>query len=114
MIRLRSEHVLLLPILSVNYMSNIWVYTVTDISLIYDFSWSGVNSTACLYAPPDEIRFIRVLHQVIYCIMAEDPKLGSTYLSKLDLTGVYIYIWVLPELNPSVQFLVLRGNYGPK
>ena len=48
----------------------------------------------------------KALYRVIDCILTAPPKLGPTFLNKVDLADAYMRIWVRLEDIPSVEFLV--------
>ena len=52
------------------------------------------------------MRFGKALYRVIECILRAPPKLGPTFLNKVDLADAYMRIWVRLEDIPSVAFLV--------
>ena len=78
--------------------------------LIYDFSWSGLNEAVTQVAHKEAMRFGKALYRVIDCILTAPPKLGSTFLNKVDLADAYIRIWVRLEYIPSVAFLVPKAT----
>ena len=52
------------------------------------------------------MRFGKALHRIIDCILVAPPKLGPTFLNKVDLAYAYMRIWVRLEDIPLVAFLV--------
>ena len=43
------------------------------------------------------MRFGKALQRILDFILSEEPALGPTYLCKVDLTDVYMRIWVRSE-----------------
>ena len=56
------------------------------------------------------MRFVKSLYRVIDCILAAPPKLGHTFLNKVDLADAYMRIWVYLEDILSVAFLVPKAT----
>ena len=56
------------------------------------------------------MRFGKSLYRVINCILNAPPKLGPTFLKKVDLANAYMRIWVRLEDIPSVAFLVPKDT----
>ena len=56
------------------------------------------------------MRFGKSLYRVIYYILNAPPKLGPTFLNKVDLADVYMCIWVRLEDIPSVELLVPKAT----
>ena len=56
------------------------------------------------------MRFVKDLYRVIDCILAAPPKLGPTFLKKVDLADAYMRIWVRLEDIPSVAFLMPKST----
>ena len=56
------------------------------------------------------MRFGKALYRVIDCILNAPPKLGPTFLNKVDLSDAYMRIWVQLEDIPSVAFLVPKAT----
>ena len=56
------------------------------------------------------MRFGKALYRVINCILAAPPKLGPTFLNKVDLADAYMLIWVRLKEIPSVSFLVPKAT----
>ena len=54
------------------------------------------------------MRFGKVLHLLLDCIIAVDSALYPTYLCKVDLADAYMRIWIQVEDVPSVAFLILK------
>ena len=52
------------------------------------------------------MRFGKVLHLLLDCIIAVDSALYPTYLCKVDLADAYMRIWVQVEDAPSVASLI--------
>ena len=50
--------------------------------------------------------FVKSLHRFIDFILVAPPKLGPTFLNKVDLADAYMRIWVRLEDIPSVAFFV--------
>ena len=47
---------------------------------------------------------------MIYCILTAPPKLGPTFLNKVNLADAYMRIWVRLEDIPLVKFLVPKAT----
>ena len=56
------------------------------------------------------MRFGKALYRVIDCILTAPPKIGPTFLNKVDLADAYMRIWVRLEDIPSVAFLVPKAT----
>ena len=56
------------------------------------------------------MRFGKALYRVIDFILTAPPKLGPTFLNKVDLADSYMRIWVRLEDVPSVAFLVPKAT----
>ena len=91
----------ILPWEAVNYLPGLWLYLLAAIPqewrnphLIYNFSWSGLNSKALKAPPKEATRFGRSLHHLSDYILNTDPSLGTNFMSKVDLAGAYMHIWV--------------------
>ena len=54
--------------------------------------------------------FGKALYRVIDCILNALPKLGPTFLNKVDLADAYMLILVLLEDTPSVALLVPKAT----
>ena len=54
------------------------------------------------------------LYRVIDCILNAPPKLGPTFLNKVDLADAYMCIWVRLDDIPSVAFLVPKATPDEK
>ena len=54
------------------------------------------------------MRFGKSLYRVIDCILAARPKLGPTFLNKVDPADAYMRIWVRLEGTLLVSFLVTK------
>ena len=78
--------------------------------LIYGFSWSGLNKAVAQVAHKEVIRFGKALYRIIDCILGAPPKLGPTFINKVDLEDAYMRIWVCLEDIPAVAFLVTKDT----
>ena len=56
------------------------------------------------------MRFGKLLYRIIDCILAAPPKLGPTFLDKVDIEDAYMRIWVHLEDIPSIAFLVPKAT----
>ena len=56
------------------------------------------------------MQFGKALYRVIDSILTAPPKLGPTFLKKVDLADAYMRIWVRLEDIPSVAFLVPKAT----
>ena len=56
------------------------------------------------------MRFGKALYRVIDYVIAAPPKIGSTFLKKVDLADAYMCIWVRLKDIPSVAFLVPKST----
>ena len=56
------------------------------------------------------MRLGKTLCRVIDCIITAPPKLGPTFLNKVDLADAYMRIWVRLKVIPSVAFLVPKAT----
>ena len=78
--------------------------------LVYDFSWSGLNSKVLQEAPKEAMRFGRALHNLLDCIVEADPWIGPTFLNKVDLADSYMRICIRLNGIPSIEFLIPKEN----
>ena len=74
--------------------------------VIYDFTWSVLNSTTVYLSPQEAIHVCNTLHRTLTCIIKSYTSLGLVYLSMVDLSDAYTLIWLRMEYMPSVAFLV--------
>ena len=56
------------------------------------------------------MRFGKALHRIIDCILESPPKLGPTFLNKVDLADAYMRIWFRLKDIPLVAFLVPKAT----
>ena len=56
----------------------------------------------------EAIRFRGALLQILKKVLTADLRLGTVYLSKVDLADAYMSLWVRIEDFPSVTFLILK------
>ena len=54
--------------------------------------------------------FSKALYCLVDCILVAGPKLGPTFLNKMDIAGAYMLIWVRLKNIPSVAFLVPKSS----
>ena len=113
----RAGHTALFPLRVVCHLSRIWLSPLTSIPqrgrkprLIYDFSWSCLNEAVSQAAHKEAMRFRKALYRVINCILVTPPKLGPTFLNKVDLADAYMRIWVRLKEKPSVVFLLPKSH----
>ena len=107
----------MLPISEVKYFSNMCLSPIAAIMqkghrhrLIFEFSWSRVNTKAGASAPEEAMRLSQSLHRLLDCIIAAESALRSIYLCKVDVEDSYMWIWIFPEDIPEVVFWVLMEN----
>ena len=113
----QAGHISLFPLIAVHHLPKLWLSPLATIPqrgrkprLIYDFSWSGLNDAVTQVADKKAMRFGKSLYRVIDCILNEPPKLGPTFLNKVDLADAYMCIWVRLEDISSVAFLVPKAT----
>ena len=113
----QAGHITLLPLRTVRYLPKLWLSPLAVIPqrgrkprLIYDFSWSGLNEAVTQVDHKEAMRFGKALYEVIDCILNSSPKLGPTFLSKVDLVDAYMRIWVRLEDIPLVASLVPKAT----
>ena len=56
------------------------------------------------------MRFVKALYRVINFILVVPPKLGPTFLNKVNLADAYMHIWDRLEDIPSIAFLVPKST----
>ena len=78
--------------------------------LMYDFFSCGLNKAVTQVAQKEERRFGKALYRVIYCILAAPPKLGPTFLNKVDIADAYMRTGVRLEDIPSLAFLFPKST----
>ena len=113
----RTVHIDLSPLQAVRHLPRLWISPLAATPqrgrkprLIYDFSWSGLNESVTQVAHKEKICFGKSLYRVINCILVATPKLGPTFLNKVDLVDAYMHIWVRLKDIPSVAFLVPKAT----
>ena len=101
----------------VHHIPRLWISPLTAIPqrgrtprLIYDFAWIGLNEAVTQVTHKQAICFGKSLYRVIDFILAAPPKLGPTFLKKVDLSDDYMRIWFRLEYIPSVAFLVPKAT----
>ena len=52
------------------------------------------------------MRFGQDLHRLLDCILDTDPVVGPGFLSKVDIAGAYMHIWVRLNEIPSIVLLI--------
>ena len=107
----------LFPLRAVRHLPKLWLSLLASIAqrgrkprLIYDFSWSGLNEAVTQVAHKEAMWFGKALYRVINCILKAPPKLGPTFLNKVDLSDACMRIWLRLEDIPSVAFLVTKAT----
>ena len=113
----QAGHITLLPLRAVRLLPRLWLPPLAAIPqrgrkprLIYDFSWSGLNNAVTKVAHKEAIRFGKALYRVINCSLTAPPKLGPTFLNKVDLPDAYMRIWVRLKDIPLVELLVPKAT----
>ena len=113
----RAGHIDHFPLRAVRHLTRLWLSPLAAIPqrgrkprLICDFLWSGLNEVVTQVAHKEAMRSGKALYRVINCILATPPKLGPTFLNKVDLTDAYMRIWVRLEDIPSVAFLMPKST----
>ena len=76
--------------------------------LVYDFSWSGLNSKVLQEAPKEAMRFGRALHNLIDCIVEADPQIGPTFFIKVNLVDSYMRICIRLNGIPSIDLMITK------
>ena len=56
------------------------------------------------------MHFRKSIYRLIDCILAAPPKLGPTFLNKVDIADAYMRIWVRLKDIPYVAFLVPKST----
>ena len=54
----------------------------------------------------EAMRFGGALLSILKQVLTTDPRLGTVYLSKVDLADAYMWLWVRMGDVPSVAFLI--------
>ena len=54
----------------------------------------------------DVMRFGGALHRILKQVLTANPRLCPVYLIKVDLSDMYMRLWVRMEDIPSVAFLI--------
>ena len=113
----QAGHIALFPLRAVRHLHKLWLSPLAAIPqrrrkprLIYDFYWSGLNKAVTQVAHKEKMRFGKALYRVIDCILTAPPKLGPTFINKVDLADAYMRIWVRLEDIPSVAILVPKST----
>ena len=98
---------------AVNYLQKLWLSPIVVIPqvgrrprLIIDFTWSGINDIAECLAPMEAMCFGGALLLILKQVLTADPRLGTLYLSKVDLADTYMRLWARMEDVQSVAFLI--------
>ena len=58
----------------------------------------------------EAMRFRGALHSILKQVLTADLSIGLVYLSKIDLVGAYMRLWVKMEGVPSVAFFIPKKN----
>ena len=97
--QVKTGHIDPLPLKSVSHLYCLSIYLISEIPqkghnqhLIYDFSWSGLNTREKQYPPKEEMGFGKSLFWLINFILAEDTNLVPTLLNKVYLSDSYMRI----------------------
>ena len=72
--------------------------------LIYDYTWIGLNATVLRKDPPMAMQFRWALMRLLCHILHLDPALRPVFLSKVDLSDMYMRVWVCLEYIPHLLF----------
>ena len=56
----------------------------------------------------EAIRFRGALMRILKKVLTAEPRLGTVYLSKVDLADAYMRLWVRMEDVPPFAFLILK------
>ena len=103
-----AVHIALFTLQAVRHLPRIFISPLAAIPqrgrkprLVYDFSWSGLNEAVTQVAHKEAMHFRKSIYRLIDCILAAPPKLGPTFLNKVDLADAYMRIWVRLEEIPS-------------
>ena len=82
--------------------------------LIYDYTWIGLNATVLRKDPPMAMQFRWALMRLLCHILHLDPALRPVFLSKVDLSDMYMRVWVCLEYIPHLLFVVPPTHPSPK
>ena len=111
--KLWAGHVALFLLSDIQHLLGLWLPPLAETHqtgrkpiLLYNFSRIRLNDQVNQVAPKESIRFGQSLHRLLDCILEAEPALGMAYLGKVDLTNVYMLIWVLLAYIPSVDLLI--------
>ena len=90
----------LFPLYTPFKIPNLWIYLVSVIPqegrrprLIFYLMCSVLNKATVCKSPSEAMRFGGNLYWVIRRVIIEDPSIGLVYLSKLNLSDLYIHLW---------------------
>ena len=59
-------------------------------SLIFDFTWSGLNEVTARNAPKKVMRFGGTLHRIIWRVLVAETRLDPCTFGRLDLANDYM------------------------
>ena len=103
----RAGYITFPPLQAVCHLPRLWLFPLAAFPqrgrkprLIYDFVWSGLNKYVTQVAHKEAMRFVKALYRAIDCILGAPPKLGPTFLNKVDLADSYMRIWFCLEDIP--------------
>ena len=112
-----AGHIALFSLRGIRHLPQLWISLLAAIPqqgrkprLIYDLSWISLNKAVTQVAHKEAIHFGKSLYRAIDCVLAAPPKLGLTFLNKVDLADACMSIWVHLEDIPSVAFLVPKST----
>ena len=111
--QVQDEHISIFPWEAIVVLPNLWISLLAIIPqvgrrprLIYDFTSNRLNANDKHLAPMEAMRFSGMIQRCIHRVLSEDPRLGSVYLSKLDLADAYMHLWVSLENVSFTDFLI--------
>ena len=65
--------------------------------MISDYSFFGVNDDTVPLAPPETMQFGQTLKQLLQRIHHANDVFGPVYMSKIDFSDGFYWLWLQPE-----------------
>ena len=73
--------------------------------IIYNYLWIGLNVAVLRQAPAEVVQFAQTLPRLLRTILDADPQGGPVFMSKIELSGTYVRVWMHPEDLPLLSFV---------
>ena len=78
--------------------------------MIYNFTWSGLNTSTVRLARQEATCFGNILKHNIWSVLEADPTLRLVCLSKVYLSDAYMRLWFRMKDALSLTFLIPKNH----